>query len=158
MRLHYHTAASITISGMLYLMFRSGSLSAACCLAGIFIDIDHFIDYFRQKGWSLNIKDFFRTCNECQFDRIVLLWHGWEWIVLFGLSSWLTDWNPWVTGMFLGIGQHTIIDAAANSSHLKTYSLIWRWKKGFHFDTIFSNQRPYIGKYKKSIQKTAESS
>lgn len=157
MKLQYHAAASITISGILYLMFKSWSLSLACCLSGIFIDIDHFIDYFRENGWSLNIKDFFRTCNECQFDRIVLIWHGWEWIVLFGISSWLTDWNPWITGVFLGISHHMIIDAVANSSKFKPYSLIWRWKKGFHFDTVFSDQKPYMCKYSKSCSGAAES-
>jgi hypothetical protein len=156
LKLQYHTAASITISGILYLIFKSWSLSVACCLSGIFIDIDHFIDYFREKGWSLNIKDFFRTCNESQFDRIVLIWHGWEWIVLFGISSWLTDWNPWITGMFIGISQHMMIDAVANTSNLKPYSLIWRWKKDFHFDTIFFDQKPHKCKYRNSRTEAAE--
>jgi hypothetical protein len=157
LKLQYHTAASITLSGILYLMFKSWSLSMACCLSGIFIDIDHFIDYFRENGWSLNIKDFFRICNECQFDRIVLIWHGWEWIVLFGISSVLTDWNPWITGMFLGISHHMLMDAVANSSNFKTYSLLWRWKKDFHFDTIFFDQKPHKRKYRTSRTEAAES-
>lgn len=155
MKLQYHAAASITISGLLYLFFTSWTLSLACCLSGIFIDLDHFYDYFREKGLSLNIEDFFRTCNECQFNRIVLLLHGWEWIALSGLSSWLTDWNPWVTGIFLGLSQHMVIDLASNGSNVKTYSLLWRWKKGFHFDTVFSDQKPYLCKHKISHKKAA---
>jgi len=157
LKLQYHTAASITLSGILYLLFKSWSLSLACCLTGIFIDIDHFIDYFRENGWTPNIKNFFRICNECQFDQIVLILHGWEWIILFGVLSWLTGWNPWITGMFLGIGHHMILDAFANSSYFKTYSLIWRWKKGFHFDTVFSNQKPYFCKYRKSCSNPSQS-
>jgi hypothetical protein len=157
MRIQYHAAASVTISGILYLLFKSWGLSLSCCLSGIFIDIDHVIDYFREKGWTLSIREFFRAFHECQFERIVLLCHGWEWIVLCGIASWLTDWNPWITGTFLGISQHIVIDAATNSSDVKPYSLLWRWKNNFHFDTIFLDKKPFLCKYGKSPSKAAES-
>ncbi len=149
MRLHYHSAFSVTISAILYMIFKSWGLAIACFLSGIFIDLDHFIDYLRENGWPIKLKKFFQVCYKCQFDRIILLWHGWEWIVLLGIAAWLTDWNPWMTGALIGLSQHIVLDAFSNSSNLQTYSLIWRWKKNFDFDTIFSKMKRYKYKHRK---------
>ena len=138
MKLQYHVATSLAVSGMLYAIFRSWGMSAACLLTGVFIDLDHFIDYVREHGFSLDIKRFFSIHHKCQFDRIILLGHGWEWLFILCIAAWITEWNLWLTGAAVGYGQHMILDAAANSSNLKSYSLLWKWKNNFHFDTIFS--------------------
>ncbi len=129
----------MVISGTLYLIFKSWGLAISCFIMGIFIDLDHFIDYIRENGWSFKIKNFFQVCHTCQFNRIFLLLHGWEWLILWGIAAWLTDWNPWMVGAFIGFSQHIVLDVFYNGSNLLPYSLIWRWKKDFHFDTIFSN-------------------
>ena len=137
MKLQHHTAFSITIAGILYLIYNSWGLALACFISGIFIDLDHVIDVVREHGWSVKVKDFFRICHHAQFDRIILLWHGWEWLVLWIISAWLTDWNPWITGTLIGLSQHIVLDAYSNSSNFMSYSLIWRWKHNFDFDTLF---------------------
>ena len=137
MKLHYHTAISLTISGILYMIFRSWGLAAANLIAGIFIDLDHLFDYLYTHGRPFKVKDFFRVCNNSQFNRIFLFLHGWEWVALLGMAAWVTGWNPWITGTFIGIGQHIFFDAFHNSSGFKSYLLFWRWKKDFDFDSIF---------------------
>lgn len=137
MKLSHHTAYSLTISGMLYMMFKSWELTLSSFLAGIFIDLDHIYDYVREHGWSLNVRDFFRVNNTGQYDRVVLLWHAWEWLVLLAIISWATNWNPWITGILVGFTQHLVLDTARNGSNLWCYSLVWRWAKGFKFDIIF---------------------
>lgn len=146
MKLQYHIAFSTVISGILFLLFRSWGLAVSCFISGIFIDLDHIIDVSRQKGVSFNVKNFFHTCDKCQFDDIILIWHGWEWIFLFAIVAWLSNWNPWATGIFIGLFQHLILDAIYNAPTWRTYSLIWRWRNNFHFDTIFPNLTPQ--KYK----------
>ncbi|HDZ84095.1 MAG TPA: hypothetical protein ENH45_02660, partial [Nitrospirae bacterium] len=93
MRLHHHTAISLTISGLLYMTFRSWELAAANLITGIFIDLDHIFDYLYAHGRPLKMKDFFQVCNNCQFDKIFLFLHGWAWVALIGTAAWLTDWN-----------------------------------------------------------------
>lgn len=146
MKLHHHTAFSVVISAILYLIFKSWGLAAASLISGIFIDLDHLIDYVRETGWSFKIKSFFQCCHKCQFKQILLIWHGWEWVVLLGISAWLTDWNPWITGTFIGFGQHIVLDTFYNAPNALSYSLIWRWKKDFEFDVIFPNLKKH--KYK----------
>jgi hypothetical protein len=140
MKLQHHTAFSAVISGVLFILFRSWGLAISSFIAGVFIDLDHFLDVIREHGWSIKIKDFFWICHKSQFDRIILLWHGWEWLGLLGIAAWLTGWNPWITGILIGFGQHLVIDASHNSSNPLSYSLIWRWKNNFDFDKIFSSK------------------
>lgn len=137
MKLKHHTAISITISGILYMIFKSWGLALTSLAAGIFIDLDHIIDVAREHGWSVKIKDFFVLCENGQFDRIILVLHGWEWIILMSAASWLTNWNPWITGTAIGLGQHLLLDTYYNGAPIPSYSLIYRWKKNFDFDTIF---------------------
>jgi hypothetical protein len=148
MKLHHHTAFSITIAGILYMIFKSWGLAIACLVSGIFIDLDHIIDYIREHGWPFKIKDFFQVHHKCQFNQIVLVWHGWEWIILWAAAAWLTGWNPWMTGALIGMSQHMLLDTLYNTSNLFTYSFIWRWKQNFDFDTIFTKKTRNKYKYK----------
>ncbi len=137
MKLHHHVAFSTTISFFLFMIFKSWNLTVACFLSGIFIDLDHFIDYFREQGINLNIKKFFQVCEEAQFDKVILMFHGWEWIILFSTIAWSSGWNPLVTGVLIGFGHHIILDMFYHGTSIRAYSLIWRWSNGFDFDKIF---------------------
>lgn len=142
MRLKKHTAYSVIIGGLLYMVFKSWALSLSCIVSGIFIDLDHIIDVVREHGRGVTVKDFFRICNNAQFNRIILILHGWEWLPVWAFTAWLTDWNPWITGTIIGFGQHLVLDAYSNSSNFSSYSLLWRWKNDFHFDTLFPKFLP----------------
>lgn len=137
MRLPYHTAFSAAISGILYMIFKSWALAVSCFITGIFIDLDHIIDVLRENGRPFKIKNFFRICHDCQFNRVMLIWHGWEWLFLWSIAAWLTDWNPWMTGALIGLSQHLVIDAFSNNNRIRAYSLLWRWKQNFYFDKTF---------------------
>ena len=151
MKLHHHTAISLTISGILYMIFRSWGLAVSSLIAGIFIDLDHFFDYINDHDRPFGIMDFFRICHNCQFDKIVLFLHAWEWVALLGMASWLNNWNPWITGTFIGLGQHIFLDSFYNASGFKSYSLFWRWKNNFEFDKIFHGLTDCKYKYRKKI-------
>ncbi|UCH79914.1 MAG: hypothetical protein JSW20_09175 [Nitrospiraceae bacterium] len=146
MKLHHHVAVSTTLSMFLFMIFKSSYLSVACFLSGILIDLDHFIDYFREQGINLDIKKFFRICEHAQFNKILLLLHGWEWIIVMCTISWSLGWAPLMTGIIIGFSHHIMLDSLYNRTHLRTYSIIWRWSKGFDFDTVFPGLTPL--KYK----------
>lgn len=126
--------------------FKSWGLAAACFISGIFIDLDHIIDVVREHGWSVKIKEFFQICHTSQFNRIFLLWHGWEWLVICAIAAWATEWNPWMNGTLIGLTSHMILDSYHNTLKLRSYSLIWRWKNGFIFDIVFPKMA--VVKYK----------
>jgi len=152
MRLHHHTLVSLSVSGLLYMAFNSIGLAVSSFITGVFIDIDHIVDVIREHGPSVKIKEFFSICNNAQFDRIILICHGWEWLLIMGVTAWAADWNPWITGAFIGFGQHLILDTFSNSSNFYSYSIFWRWKKDFNFDRIFYKMTPVKYKYKKDLR------
>jgi hypothetical protein len=55
---------------VLYLIFKSWALSLSCLISGIFIDLDHVIDYIREHGLTLNPRKFSHNFNSGQFDKI----------------------------------------------------------------------------------------
>lgn len=138
MKLGHHIGFSATLSVFLYMVTRSWTLSSACLISGIFIDMDHVIDFLIIYGLPFNIKRFFRVFyHELQFKQVYLIFHGWEWLTLLFVVAWLTGWNPLLTGILFGSGHHMILDCVNNGGNVWSYSLIWRWRNNFDFKTTF---------------------
>ena len=134
-----HTVVSITLSGILYLIFKSWGLSIASLISGVLIDLDYVIDYVTQFSSPFSLKDFREQYYKDNFLRVRFL-HAWELVFCLGITAWLTGWNPWVTGIWIGFGQHIFFDKINYSQSLLSYSFIWRWKKGFKSEKIFTKR------------------
>ncbi len=131
MDLKHHVVISTAISGVLYAIFKSWGLAIASFIAGIFIDLDHVIDYVLECGFHFDRDKFFSFFYGEKYKKITLIFHGWEWLAVLLFIAWKTDWNPWVTGILIGCSQHMAADRAYNISTFMAYSLLWRWKNGF---------------------------
>ena len=132
----YHIAASTIISGIIHALFNSWAITTTSFITGVFIDVDHIIDYAIAHGIRFDIKHFFRFFYEEKYKKITLILHGWEWLAGLTLAAWLTDWNPWVIGALIGWSQHMIFDKILNISTFSSYSLLWRWNKRFESKSI----------------------
>lgn len=141
MTLLHHVTASAIISGALFLIFRSWGLAATSLLSGIFIDLDHVIDYIRERGFRYDTRRFFDFFYEEKYDSITLIFHGWEWLALLLFLSWRTEWNPLVTGTFIGCSQHLILDKIYNIATFGSYSFFWRLINGFDPNRIVLKNR-----------------
>ena len=139
----HHIAASTIISGALYSIFRSWELSLACFITGFIIDIDHIFDYIFENGFDFNMNTFFDFFYHEKHQKIILLFHGWEWLILLGIYVKLTDWNLWVTGALIGYALHIIPDYFYSKAPFGSYSLIWKWKNNFNSKLIFPRNRGY---------------
>lgn len=143
MKIEHHVALSTIISGILYAIFKSWELSIASLIAGIFIDLDHLIDYFIEHGLDIHLKSFLPFFYEEKHNKITLLFHGWEWLLCLGVATVLTKFKPWVTGVLIGYGHHIVFDYFYSKTSVLTYSLIWRCKKNFDSQTLFPRDRGY---------------
>jgi hypothetical protein len=139
MKLSHHVASSALVAGILYLIFKSWSMTLSCFLSGIFIDLDHFYDYIREFGFPFKVKDFFKAAYYSEIFLCILVLHSWELLFPLGIIAWFTHWNPWITGVFIGFSQHIILDMLYNNEGFQTYSFIWRWKHNFEFTLTFPN-------------------
>lgn len=142
MKIKHHAVVSTIVSGILYSVFKSWGLAIASFVSGIFVDLDHIIDFLIAKGLRFHPEQFFNYFNEKNFgsrDRLFFLFHAWEWLILIAVAAWLTGWNFWITGLLIGYGHHMLLDELYNSSRYRIrpwilgYFILWRWKKGFRF-------------------------
>ncbi len=132
MKLSHHVALSTIVSGILYVIFKSWSLAIASLISGIFLDLDHYLDYVFECGSPFQIKKFFHSTYEEKLKKIYLVLHGWEWSIILIIIGWFLNWNHWIVGILIGYGHHMIFDALFNTNWpVRGYSLIWRWKNNF---------------------------
>jgi hypothetical protein len=142
MKLEHHTAISVVIAGILYMIFKSWSLAISSLLTGILIDLDHLFDYFFIHNTRFNIKDFFDYFYEERHQKLVMIFHGWEWLILLGIIAKLTNWNPVITGILIGFVQHIILDIIFNvPTSLRAFFVLWRYKNNFESKSIYPKNR-----------------
>jgi len=142
MKIKHHALTSTIVAGILYSIFRSWGLAIASFISGIFVDLDHIIDYWIEHGWRFNLKHFFNYFDDKNFvnrRRLFFVFHAWEWLFLLFVVAMMSNWNMWITGFLVGYGQHMILDEIYNSFKYRIrpfvwgYFLVWRWKNGFRF-------------------------
>jgi hypothetical protein len=142
----HHIAISTVVSGTLYVTTRSFGLAAVSFISGVFIDLDHLIDYMIQHGFPRSSKKFFRYFYEEKYKKITLIFHGWEWLIVLAIAAKLTNWNFWITGVLIGFGQHIVADRLYNITTFRSYSLLWRWRKGFDTQRFLMKNRDNMRK------------
>ncbi|MEW6557556.1 MAG: hypothetical protein AB1349_09410 [Elusimicrobiota bacterium] len=132
-----HIAISLSISVVWYLIFNSLKLSLALLLAGVLIDIDHLVEYFREVGFKTDIKRFFYCCENYAFKKNILILHSWELFVVFSLVVFFMYPDLIIYGIYIGYSVHLVFDQLSNLSKPLTYSLIYRWKNDFQTEKIW---------------------
>jgi hypothetical protein len=129
-------AASLVISAAVYAYFRSVPAAAASFVTGVFLDIDHILDYFINYGIKFDVRDFYDCCMQVKFDRLSLIFHSYELIALFWAAIFLFSLGSLWKGMAIGATQHIIFDQLFNrppySLRRRRYFLIFRLINKFH--------------------------
>ncbi len=131
MRPQYHVASSAIVAGILYVLFKSWSMSFSCFLSGILIDLDHIYDFIKETGSPIKFKELYGLAKKNNITHCTIVFHSWELVLLLFMVAWFTNWNPWIAGVLIGFGHHMIMDAFHNKVTILPYSFIWRWKNNF---------------------------
>ncbi len=112
MKISNHIVASVVAGGVFYYFTTSITSSIMVFLSGVFIDIDHWIDYFISEGKiNLDIKDFFQKCEGHQLKTSYLIFHSYEIVLLLWLISLFIKKNLYLTSIACGAGIHIVMDA-----------------------------------------------
>ena len=138
-KLRYHAIASLGCSVIFYLIFKSFLYSVVCFLAGILVDLDHVIDYVRCTGWNLDIKHFFQFMYEIRYKRLTILFHAWEFSVLFVIMIIVTGGNLFVLAVGIGFVQHLIFDQCTNPVKPLAYFITYRLRHKFRKECVLSD-------------------
>jgi len=141
MKLGHHITISTGISAVVYHLSGSLGLTLVSFLSGILMDLDHVVDYALHHGRKFDIRDFFSFFAEERYKRLMLIFHGWEWLIGLLFLSWLTKWNVLITGIFIGFSQHLLMDKLYNISRFSSYSFFYRLSVGFRPDLLYLRNR-----------------
>jgi hypothetical protein len=135
MRLREHVIASTVVAGGLYAMNRSLPMAAGVFVGGVLVDMDHFIDYWREQGMRFDPHHFMDVCNHYQLRQIYLILHSYELLLPFGIFAVLLH-SAFFWGALAGYVVHMLMDQTGNGAGPWSYFFIYRWKKGFYHNRI----------------------
>lgn len=127
-------------------------------IGGVLIDLDHFIDYFLAFGWQFRLEYFIKGYQFLASDKIYILFHGWEYVVLLAAIAWFIKFNiklkAIVLALALGMFFHLSIDAFTNEgAQIKTYSIIYRAKNNFDVQQLVTPEHYQDHQMRKKLLK-----
>jgi hypothetical protein len=106
---------------------RSWIAGLSCCLAGILIDLDHFLDFWINRGFSLSPRKFLDFCYYGTSTKFYDILHGYEFVPLLWWLSTQPALYEAGLGLLVGYSLHLLGDQFFNT-HLNrwTYFLSYR--------------------------------
>jgi len=139
MTLKQHIIASGITSAYYAYVSHSWLGAAACFLSGIFIDMDHWVDYCWIKKkicWSLKeLEDYCYHGNK--EDKIFLFLHSYELLLTLWAAAFLFFNDPVWIGLVFGMTVHILLDQIFNGVYPWAYFLFYRAKHGFPHKIFF---------------------
>ncbi len=127
MKVPYHAVVSLAVSGLVWLWLSSAAAALACFLAGVFVDLDHLVDYCLKYGARIRPRHLFHVFETEVADNVFVFLHAWEWIPLALVIMWLVDdWPPVAIGLLIGFSVHLVFDQLVNRHHPWAYFITFR--------------------------------
>jgi len=109
-------------------------------LSGVFIDIDHVLDYFLNHGFTFTVRRFYDCCINTDYETLTLLFHSYELILVFWGVIFLFSLGAIWKAAAAGATIHLFLDHARNMSSGKmgvwTYFLVYRLMNRFQTERI----------------------
>ena len=108
-------------------------------IGGVFVDFDHFIDYYLAFGFSWKL-DYFR--NGYQFlmtDKIYVLFHAWEYVIILALIAFVVKnkiARSFIAAVALGLFFHLLTDVVVDDMPFRSYSLKYRIENNFELKQL----------------------
>lgn len=131
-----HLVLTLLVVWFLFWRFKDWRLILTAFLFGIFIDLDHWFDFFHYFKLNFNFFDFFDVSSYMlPSGKIYVLLHGWEFIPVFGLVGKILERKLKIKGFMMAAvfsyTLHLFWDNLATSSHPLGYFFIYRLLNNF---------------------------
>jgi hypothetical protein len=137
MRPREHVIVSAVFGAGVYGLTGSRAMAVCSFLAGVFVDVDHFIDYWREHPGSLSWRDFYDTCVQFRLKKAYLFLHSPEILAVAAVFAYLLR-SRAVIGIALGLSQHFLFDLMFNGVRVKAFFLFYRLIKGAETEKVFT--------------------
>lgn len=131
-----HLIITFFIAFAFYLKFKDKRLLFFSFLFGVFIDIDHFFDFFYHFGFSTDIYKFFQVDSYIlESEKVFVPLHGWEFILIFFFLGLIFEKKFKINGLALTISVsyfgHLLWDNISFAHHYLCYFLTYRFLNNF---------------------------
>ena len=124
-----HAALAAVLSYFLYAVYSDYILVFLVIAGSVFVDIDHFGDYFLNFGFKFDARKFFFG-EYLKLGRIYFFFHSWELVLLIYLIITFLGYSRYAAVLSLAIAGHLLIDSFFQKRFLP-YSLAYRIFHGF---------------------------
>lgn len=140
-----HFFASILVGYFVWKIWQKPIVSFLSAIAaGVFVDLDHFIDYYFAFGWDFRWNYFFSGYQFLKSGKDYIFFHGWEYVAFFAILVFLFK-NKLAKSIFLGLALglffHLALDATLNGLPIKSYSIIQRVRNNFEAEKLIEPER-----------------
>ncbi len=129
-----HAAVSAGSGILLGLILRSWVAGLSCCLIGIFIDLDHLLDFWSNRGFSLSIRSFLDFCYRGTSPTFYVILHGYEYIPLYLWLTTIPALRSVGWGLTVGYALHLLGDQFFNR-HLNRWTYFLTYRLVHRFDS-----------------------
>ena len=133
MQVPKHVIASVVVSALVWWWLRSSAAALACFLTGVFIDLDHIVDFLYNSRRHFRFHRFFAAFEFEVLENIFVFLHSWEFaLVWLALLLCVPDVRqPVALGLFIGFVTHLALDNLFNRHSRWAYFLLYRLRHGF---------------------------
>jgi hypothetical protein len=139
-KLQHHAIVSVGFGIAFYCLFKSVAGALVCVFSGILVDIDHYIDYVRDRGFNFNLKRFFQYSHNIEYERLFIVFHGYEYLAPLALLLVLSDYNLLVAAVITGFTQHLLVDQFTNPVKPLAYFMSYRLKNRFSKECVLTDE------------------
>jgi hypothetical protein len=137
MKIKNHITTSIIISALIFAISKSWIIFTSSLISGVFIDIDHVIDYLLEFRKRFRVNEFFDAYYNDRTLFTMIIFHSWELLIPLNFYAFLISGNPWIIGIAIGFTQHVALDQIFNHPNGWVYFFFWRVKKGFNLKKMY---------------------
>lgn len=142
MKLLNHVVLTLPVAAASYGTTKSLGCMLGIVLGGILVDLDHWIEFWHDRGLQWNVHEFFRFGNSGSSSRLFILFHSFEWIPIL-YAGYLLSGDRIFMGVLIGLGLHLLLDYinlrrrfGHRRSCIRIFSILFRMAHGFRTDRI----------------------
>ena len=127
-----HALVSGGVSAGFYFLTQSWPATLVCFLSGIFIDLDHHLDYIlARKRIPWRYKDLWEFCSNKGQGKVYLIFHSYELLALLWFSLFYFQLGVGWWGLAIGVTIHIVFDELVNPLKPLGYFFFYRLQHGF---------------------------
>lgn len=149
-----HFFASIFAGYLVWKIWQEPIASfLAAIIGGVFVDLDHFIDYYFVFGFDFRLDYFFNSYQFLKSGKDYIFFHGWEYALILAILILFVRSRiakSIFLGLALGLFFHLVLDTVLNGLPAKSYSIIYRATRNFEAEKLIEpgHKEDYILKRK----------